>query len=171
MPDLTEPQWPTDTDMNRVWESTQLAITREARGAHRRKVSLIAGAGIAALGITAGAFIIPATQVQLDSTARCYSDQSTTSEFTDMALVDGEPTMDSARAIQSCGASWAYGYMTLGKRVMPAGNQGPITTAPPLGACRQPNDVLAVFPLTGTAGITLTPEELCHSLDLRVPGN
>jgi hypothetical protein len=169
MPDLTEPQWPTDTDMNRVWESTQTAITCRARGAHRRKVSLIAGAGIVALGITAGAFIIPATQKQLDSTLRCYSDQSTTSEYTDMALADGEPTLDSARAVEGCGASWAYGYMVLGKRVVPDGNQGPITTAPPLGACLQPNDVLAVFPLTGTAGITLTPEELCHTLSLRAP--
>lgn len=137
-----------------------------ARAAHRRKITLIAGAGTLALGVTAGAIIIPATQTQLESTARCYSDQSTDSQFSDVALVNGQPALDTSGAITNCGAAWAYGFITLGK-VQATDNQQPVTEAPPLGVCLQPNDVMAVFPLTGTAGTVLTPEELCQKLNLR----
>ncbi|MEV8144886.1 MULTISPECIES: hypothetical protein [Micrococcaceae] len=159
-------QWPSDADMDRIWDSTQTAITKQAKTAHRRKVTLIAGSGALALGITAGAIIIPATQTQLDSTARCYSDQSTESQYSDVALADGQAELNQSSAITNCGAAWAYGNITLGQ-VHITDNQQPIAAAPPLGVCLQPNDILAVFPLTSAAGTVLTPEELCQKLSLR----
>ena len=161
-----EGQWPSAADMDRIWDSTQTVIAKKARGAHRRKVTLLAGVGALALGITAGAIIIPATQAQQDSMARCYSDQSTDSQYADVALADGQAALDHAGAINNCGAAWAYGDITLGK-VQVTDYQQPIVEAPPLGACLQPNDILAVFPLTNEAGTVLTTGELCQKLSLR----
>lgn len=159
-------QWPSAADMDRIWHSTQTAIAKQAQTSRRQKVTLIAGTSALALGITAGAIIIPATQAQLDSTARCYSDQSTESPYSDVALADGQPALKPSSAIANCGAAWAYGNITLGK-VHITDNQYPLTEAPPLGACLQPNDILAVIPLTTTAGTVLTPDELCQKLNLR----
>lgn len=159
-------QWPSDADMDRIWDSTQTVIARHEQATRRRKVTLIAGAGALALGVTAGAIIIPATQPQLDTTARCYSAQNTESQYSDVALADGQTVLNQARAITNCGAAWAYGNITPGK-VQMTDNQQPITTAPPLGVCLQPNDILAVFPLTSESGTVLTQAELCQKLSLR----
>lgn len=168
---MTNPQqnnWPTTTDMDRIWNNTQKAIGRRQHRAKVRRTTLLTGAGVLVLGVTAAAIVIPATQYQIDNTARCYSAQSTSSEYTDTAQADGQDPLGVAGAISGCEAAWAYGMMIPGKRTdPPTENGGPVTTSPPLGACLNPNNTVAVFPLDDGAGNILTEEQLCAKVNLR----
>ncbi len=161
--------WPTNADMDRVWTSTQNEIARKQHTAKMRKVTLLAGTGTLVLGISAAAIVIPATQFQIDNTTRCYSAQSTTSEYTDAAQADGMDPLGVAGAISSCEATWAYGFMVPGKFVGPENtNHGPVTTSPALGACLNPNNTVVVFPLKDERGTVLTEEQLCQKVNLRL---
>ncbi|MHA7271743.1 hypothetical protein [Arthrobacter sp. HLT1-20] len=171
MSNSQEQNWPTSSDMDRIWDATQHSIIKRKQGAKRRKIGLITSAGVLAVGITAGAIIIPATLHQTQFTVRCYSAQSSDSSYTDVALVDGETALNIEGAISNCGAIWAYGYLIPGKTVEPEENRGPITTAPPLGVCMQPNNILGVFPLTDATGRVLSQEEICEKVKLRLPGS
>lgn len=168
---LNSPQgsWPTADDRDRIWDSTQKTIGKKQHAAKVRKIGIIAGAGTIVLGVTGAAIIIPATQYQIDNTTRCYSAQSTTSEYGDMAQVDGMDPLGVAGAINGCEALWSYGYMVPGKFVGAGDtNHGPTTTSPSLGACLNPNNTVVVFPLDDGQGNILSQTQLCKKVSLRV---
>lgn len=169
MPNVEEDSWPTASDMHRIWENTQHSLAKKRHAAKVRKLSIISGAGVLVLGATGAAIVIPATQYQIANTTRCYSAQSTNSEHGDMAQADGMDPLGVAGAINGCGALWAYGHMIPGKFIGAGDtNQGPVTTSPPLGACLNPNNTVAVFPLDDGQGNLLTQTQLCKKVDLRV---
>lgn len=171
---LNSPQdsWPTATDMDRIWDSTQKTIGKKKHAAKVRKISIIAGAGTLVLGVTGAAIIIPATQSQIDNSTTCYSSQTTYSEHGEVAQADGMDPLGVAGAIDNCSALWSYGFLIPGKFVG-AGetNRGPIAMSPKLGACLNPNNTVAVFPLEDDNGTLLTQEQLCKKVNLRTTAN
>jgi len=156
--------WPTETDKDRIWELTQADISRQSRRAHRRKISALAGTAILALGIGATAIILPATHIQPEVTVRCYIGQSATSEFSTVA--DGKYPDDGNAAVAGCATAQYYEKTKSSPIYEASKKDGEPSGQPPFAACRQPDGVVAVFPLTTSTGSLLTPEALCRNLDL-----
>ncbi|WP_150117113.1 hypothetical protein [Arthrobacter sp. ERGS1:01] len=166
MTDIEKGSWPSETDKNRMWDATQTGISRRVRNARRRKVSLLAGATVLTLGVTVGAFILPATHQQSLATIRCYIGESTTSEYSTVPLPDGHNPLSNSAAITSCGTTPNY-EKTKAKHMYEASKQGDEAPNSAFAVCLQPDGVIAVFPLTTRTGTPPTPAALCHTLDLQ----
>lgn len=158
--------WPSETDKDRIWDATQRAISSQSRNAHRHKIFLMTGGAVLILGIAVSAIIFPVTRLQPEATVRCYTEQSTTSEYSTVALTSGQSSLSNSAAITSC-ATTQYYEKTKSDHIYQASQQGESTHTAPFGACLQPNGGVAVFPLKKPTGTLLTPQALCEQLGLR----
>ncbi|MEJ1229809.1 MAG: hypothetical protein WDM88_02860 [Galbitalea sp.] len=142
-------------------------LTRRRR---RRRVSItVAGAGLAAVVLTAGTVaVVQATQEQIGYSVICYSAASTSSDYatasdpTATNTVTGQTDREAADPVSVCGDMWRSGLV--GQK--PDAQRDPNTAnfpIPQLVACTTTDGVGAAFPREGSGA---TETDFCDSLGL-----